>query len=104
MLLSTTSAKSLRLNWAKSTGNGQTAWKKIGPIDGRTGDVIKLPSGRVITMPGLTLVMRWVDGLKQYQFIQTNLSSVEVRVSFYDNAEPKLSELYDYLNTKKVLL
>ena len=37
---------------------------RIGPVDGRTGDVIHLPSGRSIPMPGLTLVMRWIDGLK----------------------------------------
>ena len=88
------------LNWAETGSGGQTRWQKIGPIDGRTGDVIKLPSGRIITMPGLTLVMRWVDGLKQYQFIQTDISTVEVRVSFYESVEPNLKELNEYLNTK----
>tara|TARA_E500000081_G_scaffold151555_1_gene182040 strand:+ start:1096 stop:2424 length:1329 start_codon:yes stop_codon:yes gene_type:complete len=88
------------LNWAEAGSGGQTRWQKIGPIDGRTGDVIKLPSGRIITMPGLTLVMRWVDGLKQYQFIQTDISTVEVRVTFYESVEPNLKELNEYLNTK----
>lgn len=88
------------LNWAKAESNGQTRWQKIGPIDGRTGDVIKLPSGRIITMPGLTLVMRWVDGLKQYQFVQKDISSVEVRVTFYESVKPKLKELNHYLNAK----
>jgi phenylacetate-CoA ligase len=46
------------------------AWPRIGPVDGRTGDVIFLPSGRRIAMPGLTLVMRWVEGLRTYQFIR----------------------------------
>ncbi|MBK8689375.1 MAG: hypothetical protein IPN24_13380 [Betaproteobacteria bacterium] len=36
-------------------------WPRIGPVDGRTGDVIYLPTGRRIAMPGLTLVMRWLD-------------------------------------------
>lgn len=55
-------------------------WPRIGPVDGRTGDVIYLPSGRSIAMPGLTLVMRWLDGLHQYQFIQTGSKTVTVRL------------------------
>lgn len=53
---------------------------RLGPVDGRTGDVIDLPSGRKIPMPGLTLVMRWMDGLKSYQFIQTGARQVTVRL------------------------
>jgi phenylacetate-CoA ligase len=53
---------------------------RIGPVEGRTGDVIYLPSGRSIPMPGLTLVMRWLDGLRSYQFIQTDPRSVTVRL------------------------
>jgi len=49
-------------------------------VEGRTGDVIYLPSGRSIPMPGLTLVMRWIDGLKSYQFVQTDPGSVTVRL------------------------
>ena len=55
-------------------------WPRIGPVDGRTGDVIALPSGRKIPMPGLTLVMRWMDGLKSYQFIQTGANAITVRL------------------------
>lgn len=55
-------------------------WPRIGPVEGRTGDVIHLPSGRSIPMPGLTLVMRWIDGLKSYQFIQTGPAAVTVRL------------------------
>jgi phenylacetate-CoA ligase len=55
-------------------------WPRIGPVDGRTGDVIYLPAGRSIAMPGLTLVMRWMDGLRQYQFIQTGPSAVTARL------------------------
>lgn len=55
-------------------------WPRIGPVDGRTGDVIYLPTGRSIAMPGLTLVMRWMDGLRQYQFIQTGPSAVTARL------------------------
>ncbi len=55
-------------------------WPRIGPVDGRTGDLIFLPSGRSIAMPGLTLVMRWMDGLRQYQFIQTGPNAVTVRL------------------------
>jgi phenylacetate-CoA ligase len=55
-------------------------WPRIGPVDGRTGDVIALPSGRKIPMPGLTLVMRWMDGLKSYQFNQTGANAITVRL------------------------
>ena len=53
---------------------------RLGPVDGRAGDVIQLPTGRKIPMPGLTLVMRWMDGLHSYQFIQTGPSAVTVRL------------------------
>ncbi len=65
-------------------------WPCLGPIDGRTGDVIYLESGRSITMPGLTLVMRWLDGLRQYQFIQTGPNQVAARLDF--GSETPLSE------------
>jgi phenylacetate-CoA ligase len=55
-------------------------WPRIGPVDGRIGDVIFLPSGRRIAMPGLTLVMRWMEGLSRYQFIQTGPRSVTARL------------------------
>lgn len=55
-------------------------WPRIGPVDGRTGDVIYLRNGRSIPMPGLTLVMRWMEGLKSYQFIQTAPDAVTVRL------------------------
>ena len=56
------------------------AWPRIGQVDGRIGDVIHLSSGRSIPMPGLTLVMRWLPGLRQYQFIQTGPDEVTVRL------------------------
>lgn len=65
-------------------------WPRIGPVDGRTGDVIHLPSGRRIAMPGLTLVMRWLDGLRQYQFIQTGPAEVTARLD--TDPDFKLSE------------
>jgi len=62
---------------AAATGVG---WPRIGPIEGRIGDVIHLPSGRSIPMPGLTLVMRWLEGLKHFQLIQTGPNAVTVRL------------------------
>jgi len=56
-------------------------WPRIGPVDGRTGDVLHFPSGRKVPMPGLTLVMRWIDGLDSYQFIQTSADAVTVRLN-----------------------
>jgi phenylacetate-coenzyme A ligase PaaK-like adenylate-forming protein len=56
------------------------AWPRIGQVDGRWGDVIYLSTGRSIPMPGLTLVMRWMDGLRRYQFIQTGPDAVTVRL------------------------
>lgn len=55
-------------------------WPRIGPVDGRTGDVLHFPSGRKVPMPGLTLVMRWIEGLSSYQFIQTDANQVRVRL------------------------
>src|SRR3989442_1481154 len=56
------------------------AWPRIGQVEGRIGDVIHLSTGRSIPMPGLTLVMRWMEGLKHYQFIQTGPDAVTVRL------------------------
>ena len=70
-----------RLHWhSREPAPSGVHWPRIGPVDGRTGDVIRLPSGRSIPMPGLTLVMRWMDGLKSYQFIQTGADSIVVRL------------------------
>ncbi len=66
--------------YSREPSSSGTTWPRIGPVDGRTGDVIYLPGGRRIAMPGLTLVMRWMDGLRQYQFIQTGPSSVTARL------------------------
>jgi len=80
-----------QMHWSSfepaATGVG---WPRIGPIEGRIGDVIHLPTGRSIPMPGLTLVMRWLEGLKYFQFIQTGPNAVTVRL----DREPtyKLSE------------
>ena len=75
-------------------------WPRIGPVDGRTGDVIYLPSGRRIAMPGLTLVMRWVDGLKQYQFIQTGPKAVTARLDRAPDFGLSEAEMLSYLRTK----
>lgn len=76
------------------------AWPRIGAVDGRTGDVIFLPSGRRIAMPGLTLVMRWVEGLRTYQFIQTGPRAVTARLG----REPRFSmsdeEVLAYLKSR----
>ncbi len=55
-------------------------WPRLGPIDGRTGDLIYMSNGRTIAMPGLTLVMRWMEGLARYQFIQTGPDAVTARL------------------------
>jgi phenylacetate-CoA ligase len=68
------------VHWHSDAPSAGIAWPRIGPVDGRTGDVIHLPSGRRIAMPGLTLVMRWLEGLRQYQFIQSGPSSVTARL------------------------
>lgn len=69
------------VHWqSKEPAPSGVGWPRIGPVDGRTGDVIYLPSGRSIAMPGLTLVMRWLDGLRQYQFIQTDANIVIARL------------------------
>jgi phenylacetate-CoA ligase len=69
-------------------------------VDGRTGDVIYLPTGRSIAMPGLTLVMRWLDGLRQYQFIQTNPHQVAVRLERGEDFKLSDEEVIAFLRQK----
>jgi phenylacetate-CoA ligase len=76
------------------------AWPRIGPVDGRTGDVIYLPSGRRIAMPGLTLVMRWLDGLRQYQFIQTAADRVTARLDVEAGFSRTDAEVIEFLSQK----
>ncbi len=73
---------------------------RIGQVEGRTGDVIYLPSGRSIPMPGLTLVMRWIDGLKSYQFIQTDPNSVTVRLDRGAGFGLSEAEVIDFLRKR----
>ena len=51
-------------------------------------------------MPGLTLVMRWLDGLRQYQFIQTGSKSVTARLERGDDFTLSEAEVVAYLRTK----
>jgi phenylacetate-CoA ligase len=76
------------------------AWPRIGPVDGRTGDVMFLPSGRRIAMPGLTLVMRWLDGLHAYQFIQTGPRAVCARLERGPGFRMTDDEVLAYLRSK----
>lgn len=71
-----------RVHWhSREPAASGVAWPRIGPVDGRTGDVLHFPGGRKVPMPGLTLVMRWIEGLNSYQFIQTAQDSVTVRLA-----------------------
>jgi phenylacetate-CoA ligase len=89
------------VHWhARTPARSGVAWPRIGPVDGRTGDVIYLPSGRRIAMPGLTLVMRWIEGLKQYQFIQTGPSAVTARLDRGAGMTWSEPEVLDYLRRK----
>lgn len=91
------------VHWSQQPSAAQTpkcSWPTLGPIDGRTGDVIVTESGRVIAMPGLTLVMRWVEGLKSYQFIQLDTRTVEVVLDFHDGAGFDESECLHRLKEK----
>lgn len=76
------------------------AWPRIGPVDGRTGDVIFLPSGRRIAMPGLTLVMRWMEGLKTYQFIQTGPRAVTARLEKGSGFQMRDEEIVAFLKSR----
>jgi len=76
------------------------AWPRIGPVDGRTGDVIFLPSGRRIAMPGLTLVMRWIEGLHAYQFVQTGPRAVTARLQKGPQFRMSDEELVAFLKSR----
>lgn len=89
------------LHWYKAEPSPSgIGWPRIGPVDGRSGDVIYLPSGRSIPMPGLTLVMRWIEGLHDYQFIQTSRDQVVVRLNPGKNFTLRKSEAIKYLQEK----
>lgn len=75
-------------------------WQRIGQVDGRTGDVIFLSSGRSIAMPGLTLVMRWFDGLKHYQFIQTGPDQVTARLELEPGIEANEQTALQFLRER----
>jgi len=71
-----------RVHWhSRQPSAAGVGWPRLGPVDGRTGDVLHFPGGRKVPMPGLTLVMRWIDGLDSYQFIQTDANQVTVRLA-----------------------
>jgi phenylacetate-CoA ligase len=75
-------------------------WPRIGPVDGRTGDVLHFPNGRKVPMPGLTLVMRWIDGLNSYQFIQTGAEAVTVRLDRGPGFQWNEAQVIAYLREK----
>jgi len=90
-----------QLHWSRvDSADAVVKWPKIGPVDGRTGDVIYLSTGRSIAMPGLTLVMRWLDGLSQYQFIQTDKDSVTARLDVDKTFAMTEAEVIAYLEEK----
>jgi phenylacetate-CoA ligase len=90
-----------QLHWhSPDTPASGIRWPRIGQVDGRTGDVIYLTSGRRIAMPGLTLVMRWIEGLRQYQFIQFGPNSVTVRLERGADFALSETEVVNYLRTK----
>ena len=71
-----------RVHWHdRDPAASGVGWPRIGPVDGRTGDVLHFPGGRKVPMPGLTLVMRWIEGLDSYQFIQRDADRVTVRLN-----------------------
>ncbi|WP_026377194.1 phenylacetate--CoA ligase family protein [Aestuariibacter salexigens] len=90
-----------RLHWLENDQRGfECKWPRLGPIDGRTGDIIKLPSGKVITMPGLTLVMRWLNGLHRYQFIQRTQDEIDVVLDVGRDFTKSKGELIQYFGDK----
>lgn len=89
------------VHWhSKDPAPSGIGWPRIGPVDGRTGDVIYLPSGRSIAMPGLTLVMRWMEGLRQYQFIQTGTDTVVARLDRGDGFVLGEAEAIEFLKQR----
>lgn len=89
-----------QLHW-KTFDRSQSGitWARIGPVDGRTGDVIYLPD-KTITMPGLTLVMRWIEGLLEYQFIQTGPNDIKVNLKRGGSFVLSEDEVRAYLKNK----
>ncbi|MDD2881488.1 MAG: hypothetical protein PHQ58_13745 [Rhodoferax sp.] len=90
-----------RVHWhSRAPSASDVCWPRIGPVDGRAGDVLHFPSGRKVPMPGLTLVMRWIDGLDSYQFIQTDADKVTVRLARGPNFSWDEARVLQYLRDK----
>lgn len=90
-----------RVHWHSfSPSVSGVGWPRIGPVDGRAGDVLSFPNGRKVPMPGLTLVMRWIDGLNSYQFIQTGPTEVTVRLDRGPGFSWTEAQVIEYLNAK----
>jgi len=90
-----------RLHWHSfDPAPSGIGWPRIGPVDGRAGDVLFLSSGRRIAMPGLTLVMRWMDGLRHYQFIQTGPDTVVARLDRYPDCQISDEEAKAFLKQR----
>jgi phenylacetate-CoA ligase len=89
-----------RVHWHNAAPAASCAWPRIGPVDGRAGDVIYLPTGRSIPMPGLTLVMRWLQGLRSYQFIQTAPDQVTVRLLLEPGVAMPQQAVVDFLRER----
>jgi phenylacetate-CoA ligase len=51
-------------------------------------------------MPGLTLVMRWIDGLHAYQFIQTGPRAVTARLQKGPKFQLSDEEVVSYLQSR----
>jgi phenylacetate-CoA ligase len=90
-----------RVHWHSfEPSTSGVGWPRLGPIDGRAGDVLHFPSGRKVPMPGLTLVMRWIDGLDSYQFIQTDANKVTVRLASGPSFSWDEARVLQYLRDK----
>lgn len=90
-----------QIHWHESEGFSPSInWRRIGKVDGRTGDVIFLGSGQSIAMPGLTLVMRWYEGLRQYQFVQTGQNEVIARLELEPTASASLEDTTTFLRQR----
>lgn len=89
-----------RLHWKSfAASESGVTWPRIGTVDGRTGDVIYLKD-KTITMPGLTLVMRWIEGLIEYQFVQTGPNDIQVNLKRGKGFTLSEAEVRAYLKKK----
>jgi len=75
--------------WAKDKCVCGRNWPLIKTISGRVHETVTLPSGRRVSSVGLEVLIRKINGVKQFQIVQRTRNDIIVRVVVHKNFEEK---------------